>query len=107
MTQRVATAFVELARARGKHAVVLLFPAFSSYTLFDQEGVNIAAPLIEALTERGITVIDLLPALREWLAGRSYCEITSKPDCSGHYNVEGYAMVADIVFDRVSLALLR
>lgn len=102
LTRQLSFKFADLAAHRGKHAIILIFPAPASYHLFKREGINIAAPLIQPLADRGILVIDLLPALRGQLMGRSYCEITSQPNCHGHYSAEGLAMVAAIVFAEIS-----
>jgi hypothetical protein len=54
--------------------------------------------LIDRLTERGTPVVDLSLAMPKRLAGRSPCELAAQVRaCTGHFNAEGNALVAEIV----------
>ena len=91
-------AFARTAAARGKRVLVVMLPSGTSFRGHAAHGDFEYAPLVTALTGKGIDVLDGGTALLAQLAGRDYCTLFSRPEtCRGHYGIAGGADVAAVV----------
>jgi hypothetical protein len=107
----ISEAFVELAKARGKRALIVMLPVAASF----REQANYRefeyAPLVAALRSKHIEVFDPGTAMIAELGGRSACELfthqradmasawlSSPLQCGGHYSSFGHAILARLVF---------
>jgi hypothetical protein len=96
LTVAIVDAFAHDAARRGKRLLVVMLPGANSFRLRPRDGSLEYAPLVAALTARGIDVFDTAPALLAALGGRSYCVLYSKPDtCGGHFGILGSEIVAE------------
>jgi hypothetical protein len=104
----ICEAFVELARSRNKHPLVIMLPLAPSFREKANYGDFEYAPLVAALRAKDIEVFDPGSAMVEAIRGRSVCEfythqhpetswVTSPVPCSGHYSVFGNTMIAHLV----------
>lgn len=97
---RVVDEFVAVARSRGQRPVVLIIPTGSHVPYRARTGQDPVAPFAAVLEERGVTHMDLTPALLEYLGERNACEIFAGGVgrfCAGHYNDEGSRVIAETV----------
>jgi hypothetical protein len=99
VTAAILRTFVAEAKARGQQPFVMILPTGLDFELHAENGLWVFQPLLDALHREGIAVANLGEDMAASMSGRSYCEFIS--DCSGHYNTEGYAMVASIVATRL------
>ena len=98
LTVALVDAFTQEARQRHKRALVVILPSCSSFRGRSAHGEFEYAPLVAALTARGIDVIDGGTALSATLGARSYFTLYAQPaTCVGHFGREGGAMMAEIV----------
>jgi hypothetical protein len=104
----ISEAFVELADARGKRALIVLLPLSSSFREWANHGEFEYAPLVAALRSRGIEVFDPGAAMIETLEGRPACEfftnahaklawLMSPVPCGGHYSTFGNSTMSRLV----------
>ena len=97
LTVRIAEEFVRSAQLRGKRVLVVILPGPGSFRGRGAFGAFEYAPLIEALSERKIEVLDIGAAILARSIG-DYCRLYAMPaECSGHFGVAGSAIVAEIV----------
>jgi hypothetical protein len=97
LTVAIADAFARDAARRGKRLLVVMLPGANSFRLRARDGSLEYAPLVAALTAKGIDVFDAAPALLAALGERSYCVLYSQPDgCGGHFGTLGSRIVADV-----------
>ncbi|MCB0337166.1 MAG: hypothetical protein KDD62_12700, partial [Bdellovibrionales bacterium] len=90
LTTAIFKEFVDLAHNRGKQAVVTVIPNAHDIENFKEFGHWGFQPLIDALAEYSIPVLNFGPGVIEYVGDRNICEITEKNICYGHYNEEGY-----------------
>jgi hypothetical protein len=104
----ICEAFVELANARGKRALIVMLPNAGSFRERANHGAFEYAPLVEALEAKGFAIFDPGAAMIDALGGRSACEfftrmhlemewLTSPVPCGGHFSVFGNTTVAQLV----------
>jgi hypothetical protein len=104
----ISEAFVELANARGKRALLVMLPLAASFREQANYGKFEYAPLVAALRAKGIEIFDPGAAMIDTLAGRSACEyfthahaemawLTSPVPCGGHYSNFGNTTMAQLV----------
>jgi hypothetical protein len=97
LTIAIVEAFVQEAQRRGKRALTVILPSCSSFRGRSAQGEFEYAPLVSALTRKGIDVLDGGTALLAALGGRSYFTLYWQPTtCRGHYGLEGSALMAQI-----------
>jgi hypothetical protein len=94
----IVKAFWDEARARGRRPMVLMLATPTAVDYYQREGVWVYARFIDHMAAMGVEVVNLGPPFIEELNGRSMCEFAAKPPCDGHFNDEGYATFAKIVF---------
>jgi hypothetical protein len=96
LTVAIVDVFAREAAARNKRMLVVTFPGANSFRLRPHGAAFEYAPLVAALSAKGIDVFDSAPALTAALGDRSYCELYAKPDdCGGHFGVLGNRMLAE------------
>jgi hypothetical protein len=97
LTIAIVEAFVQEAQRRSKRALAVILPSCSSFRGRPAQGEFEYAPLVSALTRKGIDVLDGGTALLAALGGRSYFMLYSQPTtCRGHFGREGGALMAQI-----------
>jgi hypothetical protein len=98
LTVAIAEAFARLAEHRGKKALVVIVPGPGSFRTRATYGTFEYAPLIAALTERQIDVLDVGAALIVHGMG-NYCELYARypGECGGHFGIAGGKIVAEVV----------
>jgi len=101
VTAAVLSAFVDVARSRGKTPLVLLIPTGHDLTMRREQGSWSYAPLTARLAEARLPVLDAGPPLLAQLAGRPIGEIFAGADTGNHFNVEGNFLLARIVGRRL------
>ena len=93
----ICEAFVELAKARGQRALIVMLPTAAGFRQQTHYGKFEYAPLVAELEARGVEIFDPGPAMIDVLAGRSACEffidkvenmpwLSSPVPCTGHYS---------------------
>ncbi|MCB0329676.1 MAG: hypothetical protein KDD70_08430 [Bdellovibrionales bacterium] len=97
LTAEIMKAFVRLAKSRGKYGLITMIPNSHDIHRFQETGSWGFQPLVDELERDAVEVYNIGPQVIAYLGGRDICEI-SEPECYGHYNDEGYAEVANIVF---------
>jgi hypothetical protein len=104
----ISEAFVELANARGKRALIIMLPVAGSFREQANYGEFEYAPLVAALRAKRIEIFDPGAAMVTALGGRSACELftrahaemawlTSPVPCGGHYSGFGNTILAQLV----------
>ena len=101
LTIAITEEFVRLAEQRGKRPLIVLFPGANSFRARDHRGDFDYAPLLAGLKSVKIDVFDVGQAVTASLGARSFCTLYVKSDCSGHYGVQGSAIVADVIADEL------
>lgn len=94
VTVEIALAFQALAQARGQTPVFSMIPTGPDLTYYRETGRWVYAPLKRRLEERGVKVLDFGPALMEHIGRDEICDYFRR--CSGHFNAEGYRLLARI-----------
>ena len=98
ITTKISERFRDEAEKRNKKALVMLFPTFSSMRFYQNSRKSALQPLAIRLKKLGINTLDLHDPLLQKLRARGYCSLLTNPGaCSGHFNVEGNRLVAEIV----------
>jgi hypothetical protein len=100
LTAAILTRFRDEARRRGQRPTPLLIPTGLDLSHRLRRGRWIHGPLAARLAEAGVGFLDAGPAILERLAGRDPCEQLFD-DCSAHFNAEGNAVLAGIVFEHL------
>jgi hypothetical protein len=86
------------ATARGKTPLLQILPTPTAIATFKSTGKWAYGPLIDLMAAKGIEVVNLGPEFMQRIGDRKLCELLTHPEsCNGHYNSEGYAMLASIV----------
>ena len=104
----ISEAFVELAKARGKHALIVMLPVAGSFREQANHGEFEYAPLVAALRTKHIQVFDPGNAIIAALEGRSPCELfthqqagmawlASPLPCGRHYSSLANTILARLV----------
>jgi hypothetical protein len=91
VTAGIVRAFESEARRRGQAPLVIVLPTGMDFDHRAATGRWVYQSLVDELAASGTKLLDL----GEAMAGRHHCDFFT--DCSGHYNAEGYALVARIV----------
>ncbi|MEM7017038.1 MAG: hypothetical protein AAF512_06810, partial [Pseudomonadota bacterium] len=81
---------------RQKQCLVVIYPMPGAIDLF-REGGAVFQDFSDSMSAEGIEVLDLTVGFNEKLAGRSLCSLQIENNCRKHFNVEGYAIVAELV----------
>jgi lysophospholipase L1-like esterase len=102
VTTRILAAFAREARARGRAPFVLLVPTGPDFAYARQTGEWADQPLADALAREGVAVIHVGPEMLRRLGGREPCTLFT--DCSGHFNVAGYRMLAEVAAEGMRAA---
>ena len=100
----IIQAFDEKVRSMGKRFMTVLIPSYSSLVYLGEHGSWPYVTIIDRLRESGIQVLDFGRRLVEERDPDSLCAlfVAPLPHCLGHFNEEGYAHLADRVFDSLS-----
>lgn len=97
ITVGILARFQEVAQERGQSPLPLIIPIGSDFEYFVRTGEWVFQPLIDELSERGVEAFNAGPGMVERLEeGRDPCEFVTT-SCSGHFNEEGYALLAETV----------
>lgn len=104
LMMRIVEQFAADTARRGQDFRVVIFPSTVSYLYRFESGEDPTQVLSDALDEMGIAYLDLAKEMHDRIGAADYCELLSQQwrNCGGHYNSEGNAMVADIVFEWLS-----
>ena len=96
---KIVEAFNQTAAAHAKESIIVIFPTPSAISEFRKTGSWAYQPLLDAAEETGIRIYNLGPDILKNLGARSFCEIlTYSAACTGHFNEEGYELLADLMY---------
>ncbi len=101
VTARIFEAFVAEAERRGKVAVLAVIPTGMDLEYFRADGRWSHSPLVERAARSGLEVLDIGPGMLERIGDRDPCVVFTKEGCSGHPDEQGYAIVADVVYEHL------
>lgn len=96
ITAGIAEMFREQA-VPGKSIVAVVFPDRFSYTAARESGESPLRPLIAELERRRLPTLDLTDDFERHLRERSFCELLSRSNCTGHFNAAGNRVMAEAV----------
>jgi hypothetical protein len=96
LTEAIMERFVAVAKQRGKRPVVTIIPNAHDIEFFHKTGRWTYAPLIDSLTKTGIETFDFGPQIVRKLENRNVCDVIEKSSCYGHFNAEGYRILAEL-----------
>ena len=96
LTTAILAAFADEAQATNRVPLVALIPVGADLLYARRTGRWIDRPLAEALRSRGVRTIHVGPDMLQRLGSRDPCTLFS--ECHGHFNPEGYRLLAEIVF---------
>ena len=95
ITERILASFCEEARRRRQTPIVTVIPTGLDLIYFRAKKEWVYRPLLEHLHGTGCVALDLGPRLLARIGDRDPCSLFAV--CSGHYNEEGYALLAAVV----------
>lgn len=95
--------FNHIAVQRNKEPLILIIPTSQDLWYMRDAGVNPVQPLLDKLRQADLRYLDLTPQILQHIGQRDICEIFTKKVfgkyCWGHYNNEGDAIIASLVYD--------
>lgn len=95
--------FSHIAVHRNMEPLILIIPTSQDLWYMSDNGVNPVQPLLDKLRQANIRYFDLTPQILQHVGQRDICEIFEKKVfgkyCWGHYNNEGDAIIASLVYD--------
>jgi len=98
VTARIIEHFQALAEERGKVPLTVVIPIGSDFEYHVRTGEWAYQSLLDRLRQAGVEPIDAGRGMMSRLEpGRHPCELFR--DCSGHFNEEGYALLAAVVHE--------
>jgi len=98
ITTKIVENFVYDAIAKGKSPYIFILPTGSGVNYYKEHNAWIHQPLIDSLEKRDIVIYNIGNAILQQIGSRDYCELKTHPTtCKGHYNEEGYALLAKIM----------
>ena len=99
LTATLAAEFNREAQSKGASTTLsVVFTSPSAFFQYEAGAGWAQEPLVNALQSRGLRTLDLGPVFHEHLNGESICTLMRYPEaCDGHYNEEGYSLVAESV----------
>lgn len=101
VTAGILERFEAGARRQGRLPLPLVIPTGSDFEYFLRTGAWSFQPLIDRLAARGVAAFNPGPAMVAALAeGRHPCELVFRR-CSGHFNEEGYALLARALYEEL------
>ena len=99
-TTKIIESFYVLAVERGKHPLVVIFPAPDDMQYFEKNGLWVYQSLIDSLNDKNIQSLNIGEKLLERYQGGDIDEIyIQEPKSKGHFNAEGNSLVADIIYE--------
>ena len=102
---RITEEFVRLAVKRGKRPLVVIIPTSQDLISAREDGVDPSLAYAEALQERGIEHLNVLPPMLSHIGQGDVCEVFTEKTwlgfCWGHYNAEGEEVIASLVYERL------
>lgn len=98
LTVAIMKRFSTIAVARRKRPIVTVIPNAHDIHAFQRSGRWPHQPLIDLLSKTDIEVFDFGPGIVQRLQQRDgdICNIMEKQTCYGHYNEEGYRILAEL-----------
>jgi len=96
VTAAVLARFHEAVLQRGRTPIVAVIPAGPDLLIFREHGSWTYQPLLDALTSRGIDVLNFGDGLVQWLGSREPDVLFD--DISRHFNEVGNRALADVAF---------
>ncbi len=100
VTTGIISEFVAIARNRNQHALVMIIPDIKDLEVLRDGNAAPYDTLVEQLTRSGIEPIDAGKGILSALGNRDICEIYVSCGAS-HFNAEGYALLAKLVYERL------
>lgn len=98
VTTKIVEHFVRDAIARGKSPHVFILPTSSDINYYKEDNTWTYQPLIEQLEKRDIVIFNIGKAILQQIGPSDHCKLNTHPTtCTGHYNEEGYTLLAKIV----------
>ncbi len=97
ITYGIMQKFIELARARGKTPLVTIIPNAHDIEFFRAHGRWTYSPLIERLEKEAVPHFDFGPELLKRMNDLEVCSLMEQGNCYGHYNSEGYKLMAEVL----------
>jgi hypothetical protein len=95
--------FNHIAVHRNKEPLLLAIPTSQDLWYMRDTGVNPVQPLLDKLHQADLRYFDLTPRILQHIGQRDICEIFTRKVfgkyCWGHYNNEGDAIIASLVYD--------
>jgi hypothetical protein len=95
--------FSNTARARNQQPVILIIPDMKDLTSLHEQGSAPYDPLAKTLIEDGINVLDGGRAITEMVADQDFCRLYVDCQRGSHFNVDGYALLASIVYQHLTM----
>ncbi|HLH11305.1 MAG TPA: hypothetical protein VKV77_05425 [Methylovirgula sp.] len=97
LTLALVKSFRDLAQQRHKKLLVVMLPDAVSLRNKRRSGSFEYDRLRDRIGALGIATFDVGPGLLSARTGKSYCDLFARPNCEGHYSVEGDRLVAGIM----------
>ncbi len=101
----IVRSFNHLAKERGKHPIILIFPSYICLKYWNEKGINLFGPLLSVLQNENIDYVDLTEEISEYIRGNDYGRIFNKRTLLGyigHYNQEGNELVAEAIYKHLN-----
>jgi hypothetical protein len=99
VTTAIIKAFTRDVTKAGRTPVVIIIPAGLDLQYYAKHGRWVYQPLLDRLQDADVNAFDTGPGIMNAVGSRDPCELLDK--CGGHYNDEGNAVLAQIVFNRL------
>jgi hypothetical protein len=100
LTNAIIKKFYYEAIARQKKPIILLIPMGLDLVYYKKHHKWIYDNIKVLLKQSNIEFIDAGPEIMEYLQDRNPCELFYK--CNEHFNVEGYKVLAEIVYNHIN-----
>jgi len=100
VTAAILRAFHDTALERGQRPVIIMIPTGLDLVYHAQHGTWTYQRLMDWLAANGVEAFNLGEAIADYLGSRHPCELFR--ECSGHFNEEGNAALAQAVFNHLS-----
>lgn len=105
ITVRITDLFYRTSRSREQELLVIIYPTGRSFKEFKKTGRIAITPLVVELERRGIRFVDLHEAFGHRVGSEQFCNLLTQPTgCVGHFNAEGNRMIAEILYDHVTIS---
>jgi hypothetical protein len=104
LTNALLAAFVRDVEKSGKRGLVFVFTNADAIESFLRDGSWPYQPALDFMTREGIPFLHVGPKLAETFGPDGVCRVFTRSKmfgCTGHYTKEGYAIVAEMIAERL------